>query len=110
MDNVKLGRIGENMASDFLRTKGFTILARNFREKRYEVDIIGRKGNTYIFVEVKTRTTIEFGEPIEAVDKKKLKNIFKAAEGYKAKHSLWDITTRVDVVEVLISHREDLEL
>lgn len=67
----KLGSLGENIAKDFLKRKGFIIIALNWRYLHYEIDIIARHQNMLVFVEVKTRTTIMYGFPDEPIDHKK---------------------------------------
>ena len=66
-----LGRLGENIAKDFLKQKGFIIIALNWRHLHYEIDIIARHQNILVFVEVKTRSTFKYGFPDESIDLKK---------------------------------------
>jgi putative endonuclease len=78
-DKIKTGSKGENLAAEFLKTKGFEIVARNYRFKKAEIDLIIRRENWLIFVEVKTRSSSNFGEPEEFVDDYKANMIFQAA-------------------------------
>ena len=64
----KLGSLGENIAKDFLKRKGFIIIALNWRHLHYEIDTIARHQNMLVFVEVKTRTTIMYSFPDEPID------------------------------------------
>ena len=64
----ELGKWGEDLASDYLEQKGYTIMERDWKSGRRDIDIIARDGNIVVFVEVKTRRSSVFGEPEEAID------------------------------------------
>ena len=66
--NISLGQIGENLASNYLRSKKFTILERNFRCRSGELDIVAEKDKKIYFIEVKTKVGIEKGFPYEAIN------------------------------------------
>ena len=91
------------MAARFLRTRGYKILYRNFRDRRGgEIDIVCRDGDTLVFVEVKTRRSEEFGRPIEAVDRQKQLRVSKGGLAWLRLLDNPDIVFRFDVVEVLL--------
>lgn len=94
-----LGKNGEQWAADLLIAKGFLLLEQNFRYKRAEIDIIARKDKLLIFVEVKTRTNLQFGEPEEAVNRNKIRLILMAAEMYVQKIG-WFQDIRFDIVAI----------
>ncbi|MBK5202645.1 MAG: YraN family protein [Prolixibacteraceae bacterium] len=97
-----IGKHGEDIAVEYLKSKGYKIIERNWRCHHYEVDIIARnKENLLIIVEVKTRTTPVFGEPYEAVGKKKEQNLINAAEVYIYKNKL-RTETRFDIISIII--------
>ncbi len=77
-----LGRRGEDRAASFLKTRGYKILARNFRVPCGEIDIVARDKGGLVFLEVKTRSSADFGYPEEAVDSVKLAHMEKAALCY----------------------------
>ncbi len=79
MNHIQLGEKGEQIATDYLRSKGYTILQQNYRASYAEVDIIAKDKDQIIFVEVKTRTYDYFGSPEEFVTRQKQKNISFAA-------------------------------
>ena len=79
MDRISIGRKGENLARIFLKEKGFTIVAHNFRCRFGEIDLIIRKNSTFRFVEVKYRRSEEYGLPQESVQKRKQAKIRKTA-------------------------------
>jgi len=72
---MKLGQKGEGIALSFLITKGYSIIERNYKTPMGEIDIIARDNETLVFVEVKTRESIEFGLPFESVDRRKRRKI-----------------------------------
>ena len=82
MLNKKLGKIGEIIAADFLRQKDYRIIEANFRTVQGEIDLICKKDKALIFVEVKTRTSVIFGYPEEAISQEKLSRIEQVARIY----------------------------
>ncbi|MCM8783813.1 MAG: YraN family protein [Candidatus Omnitrophica bacterium] len=96
----EIGSKGENLAAGFLRKKGLQILARNYRFKRQEVDIIAQDRDTICFVEVKTRTNKEFGLPEEAITLKKRKHLINLAVNYIKRFQLIGYNVRFDVVAI----------
>ena len=108
----RIGKKGEDLAAEFLAGKGFEIVARNYRHRHAEIDLIVKRENWLIFVEVKTRSSSAFGEPEEFVDVKKANKIFEAAEAYIYAID-WKDHVRFDVISVklgpspLIEHFED---
>ncbi|EKD64076.1 MAG: hypothetical protein ACD_51C00075G0001 [uncultured bacterium] len=92
---------GENMARDFLLSKGYEILAMNFRAGQMgEVDIVCRDGDEVVFVEVKMRSGNDFGEPEEAVGLRKLAKIRRVAEIYLSQNRLEKSLWRIDVIAI----------
>ena len=102
MNTRRFGIIGEKIAQDYLRNKGYEILEINFYTKKGEIDIIAKKDNCIIFVEVKTRTNLKFGTPAMAVNSTKKKHIKFASKIYLALNQLKECEIRFDVIEVLI--------
>lgn len=100
MDKKELGRFGEEIASRYMEKEGYEILERNFRCRIGEVDIIAQKDNEIAFIEVKARTSDEFGLPREAVDTKKQNVIRKVAAVYLLSAKGKDKQPRFDVMEV----------
>ncbi len=95
------GRKGERIACRFLLRQGFDILARRYRGRSGELDIIALEQDTLAFVEVKTRHSREFGEPWEFVDWRKQQILRRAAEEFIADHDLGQYAYRFDIVSVL---------
>jgi len=91
------------MAADFLVGKGFEIIARNYRYKHCEIDLITKKDNWLIFVEVKFRSSDAYGYPEDFVDYQKVKNILEAAEQYTFEKD-WQGNVRYDIVSIRSGH------
>ena len=101
------GSKGEDMAATFLREKEFEIVSRNYRYKRSEIDLIVRKSNLLVFVEVKTRSSALFGEPEAFVDAKKAARIFEGADQYVHENN-WNGNIRFDIVSVKLGENEEV--
>lgn len=98
-DKIETGAIGENLAAEFLIEKGFRVVARNFRCRKAEIDLIVQRDNWLIFVEVKTRNSNAWGEPESFVSSLQRKLIYDAAEEYIFRKD-WQGHIRFDIVSV----------
>ena len=97
----ELGNLGEEKVAEFLISKGHEIIARNFKTKYFEIDIISKQNDSLFFTEVKYRKTAKFGEAIEFIDRKKQEQVRFAAESYLAMHPKFkDFTVRLAVAGV----------
>jgi putative endonuclease len=99
-DRVALGKTGEDLACLELERKGYVILARRYRRRGGELDIIARDGATLVFVEVKARDSRDFGDAAEAVTPYKRRRITFLALDYMVRHHLADCPCRFDVVSI----------
>ena len=99
---MNTGKWGERLAAWHLFFHGCRILERNWRYGRCEIDIVARERRTgvLVFAEVKTRSSTDFGRPLDAVDRHKQRCLIRAAEGYLKSRDGFDVPTRFDVVEV----------
>ena len=102
MNTRRFGIIGEKLAQGYLINNGYEILETNFHTRRGEVDIIAKKNNCIVFVEVKTRTNLKFGTPAMAVNSTKKKHIKSVAKTFLYLNKLCKCDVRFDVVEVFI--------
>jgi putative endonuclease len=110
MDRKEFGTRGEDLAVDYLRGNGYEILERNYRRSRAEIDVICEKEGIIVFVEVKRRRGLSFGEPYEAVTERKRKQIIKAAKGYLYRRRLLGrCDVRFDVIGIIGSKIEHIE-
>ena len=100
----ELGNIGEQIAVEYLEKNNYQILKRNFYCKQGEIDIIAKDEQEIVFIEVKTRSSIDFGQPSEAVNSIKLKHMYKAAKYFLYKSHCMNNFIRFDVIEVLIEN------
>lgn len=104
-DKIKKGKAGEEAAAQFLIRKGYEIVERNFRFRRSEIDLIVKRDNWLVFVEVKTRSSNQFGYPESFVDQKKIKNVLLGAAEYLHQTD-WKGNVRYDVVSVSMRSQE----
>jgi len=104
-EHNELGKLGENLALDFLIKKGYKIKEKNWRYLKAEVDIIVQKENTLIAVEVKTRTSDYFGDPQDFITKKKIKLLVMAMNEYVISRDL-DVEVRFDIIAILKNKKE----
>ena len=95
-----LGKVGEDKAAQYLKKKGIKVLERNYKNHFGEIDIIAKDGEYTVFIEVKTRTSDDFGTPSEAVDYRKRQKYGLIAKSYLAAKGLFDTAVRFDVIEV----------
>ena len=101
----ELGKIGEELAAQFLVDKGYEILERNWRNIHKEIDIIAKDGDDLVIVEVKARQTDEHGDPDIAVTKRKQRMLIAAANAYILRNNL-DMSTRFDIVSIVFKDGE----
>jgi putative endonuclease len=109
MDNINLGKYGEDLACKYLKTKGYKIKERNFRTFLGEIDIISEYKGNIVFVEVKTRSSNKFGYPEEAINYSKQQKIIKNALCYLAKYNLWKNNCCFDVILISISNYKEIK-
>lgn len=102
MNRRKFGMIGEKIAQGYLKDDDYEIIDTNFYTKVGEIDIICKKNNTIVFVEVKTKTGFEYGTPAMAVDKNKKAHIKQTAKVYIHLNKLYNYEIEFDVIEVII--------
>ena len=97
---ISLGKMGEDLAVAELERRGYEILDRRYRRRGGEIDIIARDGGTMVFVEVKTREGLEFGDGSESVRSWKQRRMTGVALDYASRHNLLDTPCRFDVVSI----------
>ena len=97
---VALGKTGEDLACAELERRGYEIIARRYRQRSGEIDIIAKDGPAWVFVEVKARDSHEFGEAAEAVTPCKQRRIAQLAREYVTRHRLSHCPCRFDVVSI----------
>jgi len=96
----ELGKKGEQLAVDYLIKKGYTIVQRNYRFQKAEVDIIAKIKDTLAIVEVKTRSTTDFGNPQDFVKPKQIQRLVKAVDEYIIVNKL-DVEVRFDIIAIV---------
>lgn len=102
MNNRQIGDLGEQTAINFLKKQNYKILARNYRCRYGEIDIIAVQGKTIAFIEVKTRSSIKFGKGCETVNYRKQQKIKKTALFYLNTERPGSYDLRFDVIDILM--------
>lgn len=97
----ELGKLGEKFAVQYLKSLHYKILQRNYKVGNYEIDIIAEHGNYIVFIEVKTRSSVRYGLPSEAVDYVKRQKYKIGANIYLTQNHLLDRFARFDIVEII---------
>ena len=100
-----LGQKGEDIAADYLEQHGYTVLDRNWRSGHKELDLVARKDNTLVFVEVKTRTSMDWGDPQDAVTDRKIRRIVSSADVY-IRYNCLDLDVRFDIISIHMEYGE----
>jgi putative endonuclease len=105
------GRLGEDLAHRYLRRRGCTVVARNYRTRSGsgEIDIVAWHGGMLAFIEVKTRQTDEYGAPDRAVDAEKQRRLRLAARDYIRRSGVRVELTRFDVMSIVLGRRPRIE-
>lgn len=98
----EIGKEGENIATKYLESRNYKIIERNFMCRQGEIDIIALDKDELVFIEVKTRTSVQYGAPVEAVTNIKQKHMKKAIEYYLYKNFIQDRCIRLDVIEIYL--------
>ena len=106
-DKKTKGMKAEEDAANFLSAKGYEIVERNYRYKHAEIDIIVKKENVLIFVEVKSRSKVKFGMPEAAISEKKAAKIIEGAEAYLLEKN-WQGPIRFDVVAIIQDKKQEI--
>ena len=96
----ELGKKGEQLAVDFLLKNGYEIVERNYRFDKAEVDIIAKKDPILAIIEVKTRSTSDFGNPQDFVKPKQIQHLVKAVDEYVTTNNL-DVEVRFDIIAIV---------
>jgi putative endonuclease len=105
-DNIQLGRRGEEVASDFLRKKGYKIRDTNWRIGKNELDLIAEEGKILVVVEVKTRRSNVIAEPETSVTRDKQRAIIRAANAYVRMKQL-NMEVRFDIISIVMTEDQE---
>ncbi|TBX70773.1 YraN family protein [Flavobacterium silvisoli] len=107
-EHNELGRLGEEMAADYLKRNGYDLLETNWTYQKAEIDIIAQKEHVLAVVEVKTRSSVEFGLPQDFVKPRKIQLLVKAINEYIISNDL-DVVVRFDIIAVS-KHQDDFKI
>lgn len=103
----EIGKWGESLACKYLETNNYKVIERNFMCRQGEIDIIAEDSlkKELVFIEVKTRSNLKYGNPIDAVNRQKQKHMVYAIKYYIYKKGIKDIPIRIDVIEIHMQER-----
>jgi putative endonuclease len=101
----QFGELGERIAARWLEKSGWKILARRYRNGRRDIDVVAERDGLVAFIEVKARTGQEFGDPVEAVHRRKQRELTKSAQTWIDRHGRSGETYRFDVMGVLLREK-----
>lgn len=104
--NKKIGKEGEDRATEYLEKQGYIILNRNYVTNSGEIDIIAKDKNEYVFIEVKSRTTNKYGIPVESINKDKMNHILISSQYYICRNGLNSEFIRFDVIEIYMNNKK----
>ena len=108
MKRIDTGRLGEKLGKDFLKKRGYHILETNYHCREGEIDIVARHKDYLVFVEVRTKTSLEFGSPEESVTQAKKKRMIATAYYYRQTHDNLPSSWRIDFVAVGLNQKGKL--
>ncbi len=108
MKRRDIGILGEKMARAFLEEKGYHIIETNYRCSEGEIDIIGKYDDSLVFVEVRTKTSLEYGSPEESITSTKKQRLINIAEYYQQTHINLPAQWRIDVVAIELTQHGKL--
>jgi putative endonuclease len=100
MKRSHTGALGEKLARDFLKKKGYRILETNYRCSCGEIDIVARQGDCLVFVEVRTKSQLDYGDPEESINFTKKLHLKRCAQFYQQCHDKLPESWRIDIVAV----------
>jgi len=105
MDRQEVGKLGEEAARKFLKKRGYRIRETGFRCRHGEIDIVAQKKDYLVFVEVRTKTNLEFGTPEESITQAKKERLIASALTYTATHENIPPLWRIDVVAIELDEK-----
>lgn len=100
-NKTKIGKEKEDIAVEYLKNKGYQIIARNFKSRFGEIDIIAKDKNTIVIVEVRSKSYDSFGYPQETITKSKIEKIIKTTYQFLSKNDIYFEELRFDVIAIL---------
>ncbi len=106
--NLKTGKIGEELAKDYLKKKGYKILEENYKTKYGEIDLVCQKDKQLIFIEVRTKKGESFGSPEDSLDKRKIRRVWLNSQNY-INYKKWQGGCRIDAICLVLDHNNKLE-
>lgn len=110
MGNKSLGDLGEELAAKYLIQRGYRILVRKYRCYFGEIDIVAQDKDTLVFVEVRSKSSSEFGFPSESINIMKRERLKKVAIAFQKRFNLLDYNSRFDCVSILFDDKKAMKI
>ncbi len=107
--NLNIGRLGENIAKEYLKKKGYVTIDQNYKNKYAEIDLIVQDKNSLVFVEVKTRIGEQFGIPEDSLNKDKMHRFVRNARAYMAYNAKNYKSCRIDAVCIVLDENREIK-
>ena len=108
MTSTSVGKLGENIAREYLKNKGYNIIEQNYRTKYAEIDLIAKKDNALVFIEVRTKTGEQFGTPEDTINRDKKRKLRMNSMAYIARKK-WKGLYQIDAVCIVLNPNQKLE-
>ena len=105
--NLETGKMGEEIAKEFLKEKNYDIMEQNCKTRYSEIDLIAKKDDVLVFVEVRTKTSEMFGSPEETINKEKIRRLIRSANAYSAVKR-WKGQYRIDAICIVLDQNHKL--
>ena len=102
MTSLSIGKLGENIAQEHLKNKGYNIIEQNYKTKYAEIDLITKKKDTLVFIEVRTKTGEEFGTPEDTINRDKKSKLRMNAMAY-VNRKKWKGPYRIDAICIILN-------
>lgn len=109
LHNLDIGRLGENIAKEYLEKKGYFIIDQNYKNKYAEIDLIVRYKDNLVFVEVKTRINEQFGLPEQALNRNKMYRLIRNAQAYMAYNAKNYKSYRIDGICIVLDENKQVK-
>jgi len=108
MTSTSVGKLGENIAREYLKNKGYNIIEQNYRTKYAEIDLVAKKDNILAFIEVRTKTGEQFGTPEETINMDKKRRLKMNSMAYVARKK-WKGLYQIDAICIVLNPNQELE-
>lgn len=107
--NLSVGKLGEEIASNFIHKKGYQIIEKNYYCRWGEIDLIAKENNKIHFIEIKTRIGIDKGQPYESINKHKIRKLMRTIQFYLLNREIKSYKLSLDVISIILNSQKEVE-